>query len=77
MSDKSDYEASLEASIAKLVAALKPFAAMPLSTDPQISDCLYRSPAEHMRRMAEATERRDADILSARDILADQEGCGA
>ena len=49
--------------------ALKPFAAMPLSTETEASDLLHRSPAEEMRRHAAATEQRDAQILAAKSAL--------
>lgn len=50
-------------------AALKPFAAMRLSTEPEFSDLVLRSPAEEMRRQAEAIEAHDRAILAARATI--------
>lgn len=61
-----------EASLVKAREALKPFAAMRLSTEPGVSDLVLRSPAEEMRRQAEAVEAHDRAILAARAILGDQ-----
>ena len=46
--------------------ALEPFAAMRLSTEPEISDCVHRSAGAEMRRRADAMDKRDDDIRRAR-----------
>lgn len=58
-----------EASLVKAREALKPFAAMRLSTEPGVSDLVLRSPADEMRRQAEAVEAHDRAIRAARAIL--------
>jgi hypothetical protein len=55
--------------VERLREALGPLAAMRLSTEPTVSDCLYRSPATEARRGADEIEKRDADILRARQAL--------
>lgn len=53
----------------RLAEALKPFAAMRLSTEGTVSDLVWRTPAAEMRRQASAIEQRDAEILAAREAL--------
>lgn len=56
-------------SAANLRAALEPFAAMRLSMEPEVSDCVLRSAGAEMRLRADALDKRDADILRARAAL--------
>ena len=56
-----------------LTEALKPFAALRLSTEVEVSDLLHRTPAAEARRHADAIERRDAEILAARNALSPKE----
>lgn len=58
------------AEIERLQAALEPFARKRLSTEPIISDCLYRTPEMGLREAAEAIAREDREILAARAALA-------
>lgn len=51
-----------------LMAALRPFAAMRLSSEGEVSDLVLRSPAEEMRRSAAAIEQRDMQIRTAREL---------
>jgi len=60
---------TLLARIAALEEALRPFAGMRKSTEPEVSDLLNRSPSEQLRRQAELTERRDREIDNARLAL--------
>lgn len=66
-----DFTVCCEAAarIRALEAALRPFAAMRQSTEGEVSDCLWRSPAEEMRISAGRIEKRDADIRAARAAL--------
>ena len=41
-----------------------------LSTDPSMSDLMYRSPANDLRQQADAIDGRDAAIRRFRDVLA-------
>lgn len=58
-----------EARMAAIEEALRPFAGMRKSTEPEVSDLLNRSPSEQLRRQAELTERRDREIDNARLAL--------
>lgn len=57
------------ARMAAIEEALRPFAGMRKSTEPEVSDLLNRSPSEQLRRQAELTERRDREIDNARLAL--------
>jgi hypothetical protein len=60
---------TLLARMAAIEEALRPFAGMRKSTEPEVSDLLNRSPSEQLRRQAELTERRDREIDNARLAL--------
>jgi len=49
---------------------LRLIAALPLSHEPMMSDLVYRSAADNMRRAADEIERKDAAIMAARRALA-------
>jgi hypothetical protein len=50
--------------------ALEFLADLRLSSEHEVSDLLYRSPAAELRRRAEQVERRDLEIQEARAVLA-------
>ena len=54
------------ARIAELEAALKPFAEMLLSTEPLMSDCVFRGTAGDLYKMADEIRKKDANIRAAR-----------
>ena len=62
--------------IAELEEALRPFAHLRLSTEPEVSDLLHRSPASEMRLHAERIEQRDAAIRKARTTVSKEPNNG-
>jgi hypothetical protein len=66
----TDKPAPNEAALFEVVKAARPFARETLSTEPQFSDCVYRTPAMQARLRAEAIEQRDAQILDLRTAIA-------
>lgn len=67
--DELSERTRLLARMAAIEEALRPFAGMRKSTEPEVSDLLNRSPSEQLRRQAELTERRDREIDNARLAL--------
>lgn len=69
----TDLVDKLKADVEKLRTAISPFCQMEKSTEDFPTGGVYFTPAESLRRQANAIDLRDAEIQAAREALAQTE----